>query len=81
MSWDTFGLIQGLLRSSFADFCSNTTITVFAICTRKSAWGLSTNWACEVGKIIEGNIPGTDRKNSFCFVYCPDMLKTYQRKK
>ena len=29
--------------------------------------------------MIEGNIPGTDWKNSYC-IYCLDMLKTFQRK-
>ena len=38
--------------------------------------GLSAEQACEVGAITEGNIFGTDRKISYCCVYCPDMLKT-----
>ena len=29
--------------------------------------------------MTEGNIPGTDWKNSYC-IYCLDMLKTFQRK-
>ena len=29
--------------------------------------------------MTEGNISGTDWKNSYYCIYCPDMLKTYQR--
>ena len=29
--------------------------------------------------MTEGNIYGTDRKSTYYCVYCPNMLKTYQR--
>ena len=28
--------------------------------------------------MTEGKIPSADRKNSYC-IYCPDVLKVYQR--
>ena len=28
--------------------------------------------------MTEGNNPGTDRKNSYYFIFCPDILKSYQ---
>ena len=31
--------------------------------------------------MTEGNIPGTNRKNSYYCIYYPHMLKTYQREK
>ena len=37
------------------------------------------NKACGVAAMTEGNIFGTDKKNSYYRVYCPDMLNTYQR--
>ena len=30
--------------------------------------------------MAEGNIPDTDRQNSYYRIYCPEMFKTYQRK-
>ena len=30
---------------------------------------------CEVGAMTKGNVPGTDRKNSY-YICCPDLLKT-----
>lgn len=44
---------------------------------RSIARGLSTDRHCKIGAMIEGNISGTDKKNSSCF-YCPDILKTNQ---
>ena len=28
--------------------------------------------------MTEGNNPGTDRKNSYYFIFCPDILRSYE---
>ena len=43
------------------------------------ARGLKTDRVSGVGAMIKGIIPGTDRTNSYCVIYCPDVLRTYQR--
>ena len=45
---------------------------------RSIARGLSTDRPCKIGAMIEGNISGTDKKNSSWCFYCPDILKTNQ---
>ena len=57
----------------------NTIITVFPICSAKYFKGLKTDWACEVGTMTMDTIPDADRKNSYYYIYFPDMLQTYQR--
>lgn len=56
----------------------NEIITVSSICTGNITQGLSTDWSCEVGAMID-NTPGRDWKNSYFCIYCPDMLKDYQK--
>ena len=41
---------------------------------------LGTNQACGFGAMTEGNILGASQKDSYFCIYCPNMLKTYQRK-
>ena len=50
-----------------------------SICTREYCPRSSTDQTCEFGATTEGNIPSIDRKDSYCCIYCLNMLKTYQR--
>ena len=56
------------------------TKTFFRSVAENFAYGLSADWACEVGAKTKGNIPGTDRKNSYYCIFCPEMFRTYQGK-
>ena len=56
-------------------FRNNTIITAFWICTAR---GLSTDRACEVGAMTEGNIASADRKNS---CYCNYFQRVDNKKK
>lgn len=55
-------------------------MAVVSICIDKYCpRSLSTDQACNVGTMTEGNIPVTDCKHSYYYIHCPDMVKTYQR--